>query len=112
MKKNVVFNAAMDEELLSLMHEQVMLGGRGDRGFKNEAYTAVAKAMSQSSQGRYVITAESVRNRCKLLKKNFAVVTELLNAAGFGFDSTAKRVVASDDAWNSWLEVTFCIHFE
>ncbi|XXG49426.1 hypothetical protein AAC387_Pa02g3615 [Persea americana] len=104
MKKNVVFSAAMDEELLSLMHEQVMLGGRGDRGFKNEAYTAVAKAMSESSQGRYVITAESVRNRCKLLKKNYAVVTELLNAPGFGFDSTAKRVVASDDTWNSWLE--------
>lgn len=96
-KRNLIFSAPMDDELLDLMLEQVVEGKRGDRGFKYDAYVAAATTMTQNSNGAYVITVSSVKNRCKYFKKQFAGVTEVLKASGFGFDNITKRVVAIED---------------
>lgn len=98
-KKNIIFNAELDDELLRLIREQVMLGKRGDRGFKNEAYFAVSRAMSAFNLEGKEVTEESIRNKCKMLKKNFSIVTEQINASRFGYDSTTKCVVATDEVW-------------
>lgn len=110
-KENVVFTAAMDEELLILMEQQVFKGRRGVRGaFKDEAYIAVATTMTETSHGAYVLTAESIRNRSEYLKKDFDAVTEPLKASGFRFNRATKQVVASEEAWGNWLEVSFIHH--
>eukprot|EP00268_Persea_americana_P049622 TRINITY_DN53330_c0_g1_i1.p1 TRINITY_DN53330_c0_g1~~TRINITY_DN53330_c0_g1_i1.p1 ORF type:complete len:303 (-),score=40.55 TRINITY_DN53330_c0_g1_i1:181-987(-) len=104
-KENVVFTAAMDEELLILMEQEVFKGRRGVRGaFKDEAYIAVATTMTETSHGAYVLTAESIRNRSEYLKKDFDAVTEPLKASGFRFNRATKQVVASEEAWGNWLE--------
>ncbi|XXG44819.1 hypothetical protein AAC387_Pa02g0068 [Persea americana] len=104
-KENVVFTAAMDEELLILMEQEVFKGRRGVRGaFKDEAYIAVATTMTETSHGAYVLTAESIRNRSEYLKKDFDAVTEPLKASGFRFNRATKQVVASEEAWGNWME--------
>ncbi|XXG40615.1 hypothetical protein AAC387_Pa01g1292 [Persea americana] len=49
-RKNMVFNAELDELLPDLMLEQVAMGRKGDIGFKDEAYMAVANAMTVASR--------------------------------------------------------------
>eukprot|EP00268_Persea_americana_P050492 TRINITY_DN5491_c0_g2_i3.p1 TRINITY_DN5491_c0_g2~~TRINITY_DN5491_c0_g2_i3.p1 ORF type:complete len:333 (+),score=26.73 TRINITY_DN5491_c0_g2_i3:609-1607(+) len=95
-RKNVCFNASMDEELLALLQEQIELGKRGNRGFKQDVYTTIATKMNESNHGVGRITASTIINHCKVLKKNFVQATELLNASGFGFDVATKRVIAED----------------
>ncbi|XXG46820.1 hypothetical protein AAC387_Pa02g1565 [Persea americana] len=103
--KNVCFNASMDDELLALLQEQIELRERGNRGFKQDVYATIATKMNASNHGVDHITASTIINHCKVLKKNFARATELLNASGFGFDVATKRVVAEDDVWTAWLQV-------
>ncbi|XXG72922.1 hypothetical protein AAC387_Pa07g1915 [Persea americana] len=103
-KKNIAFNAMMDKELLDLMYKQVLLGRKADRGFKMDAYKHVARTMTEHSDGVYILTSQAVQNRCKHLKKNYAIVTEMLNGSGFGYDNTTKRIIAEDDVWTAWLQ--------
>ena len=81
------------------------LGKRGNHGFKQDVYAKVAAKMNASNHGVGHITASTIINHCKALKKNFAEATELINAYGFGFDVATKRVIATDDVWTSWLQV-------
>ncbi|KAJ8639372.1 hypothetical protein MRB53_016066 [Persea americana] len=103
-RKNVCFNASMDEELLALLQEQIELGKRGNRGFKQDVYATIATKMNKLNHGVGRITASTIINHCKVLKKNFAQATELLNVSGFGFDVATKRVIAEDDVWTAWLQ--------
>ncbi|XXG89109.1 hypothetical protein AAC387_Pa12g1190 [Persea americana] len=103
LRKNNVFNPELDELLLKLLLEQVAMGRNGDRGFKDEAYVAVANAMTAASMVGKQFTLTTIRNRCKNLKKQYAICTELLNASGFSFDNATKRVVASDEVWRDWI---------
>ena len=45
----MVLNAELDELLLVFMLEQVAMGRKGDRGFKDQAYVAVTNAMTAAS---------------------------------------------------------------
>lgn len=62
-KKNITFNAMMDEELLDLMYELVLHGCKADRGFKMDAHKYVTEAMTKGSNGAYILTKLSVQNR-------------------------------------------------
>ena len=104
-RRNHVFNAEMDELLLELMLEQVALGRKGDRGFKDEAYVAVVSAMTAANKSGKVLTESTIRNRCKTLRNQYSVCTELLNAYEFDFNNATKRIVASDVVWSDWLVV-------
>lgn len=104
-RKNVCFTASMDEELLAFLQEQIELGKRGNRGFKQDVYATIATKMNASNHGVGHITASTITNRCKVLKKHFTQATELLNVSGFGFDVATKRVIAEDDVWTAWLQV-------
>lgn len=66
--------------------------------------------MTETSHGAYVLTAESICNRSEYLKKEFDAVTELLKASGFCFNRATKRVVASEEVWRNWLEVSLIHH--
>ncbi|KAJ8620835.1 hypothetical protein MRB53_029364 [Persea americana] len=103
-KKNSVFNAIMDDEMLTLLQEQTEMGKKGDRGFKEEAYNAIASAMIESSNGAYVMTSSSVKNRYKHLKQLYYAMKEMVNASGFRYDPVSKRVVADEALWSTWLE--------
>ena len=61
--------------------------------------------MTEHSNGVYILTSQAVQNRYKHLKKNYAIVTKMLNAFGFGYDNTTKRIIAEDDIWTTWLQV-------
>ena len=91
--------------MLTLLQEQIKMGKKGDRGFKEEAYNAVASAMTESSNGAYVMTSSSVKNRYKHLKQLYYAMKEMMNASGFGYDPVSKQVVADEALWNTWLEV-------
>ncbi|XXG42204.1 hypothetical protein AAC387_Pa01g2535 [Persea americana] len=91
-RKNNVFNAEMDELLLELMPEQVAMGRKGDMGFKDEAYVAVANVMTAANKFGRVLTEGTIRNHCKNLKKQYVICTELLYAPVFGFDNSMKHI--------------------
>ena len=93
----MVFNVELDELLLDFMLEQVAMGRKGDRRFKDEAYVAVANAMTAASTIGKQFSEGTIRNRCKNLKKQYAACTKLLNASGFGFDNATKHVVTNDE---------------
>lgn len=90
--KNICFNATMDEELLALLQEQIELGKRGNSGFKQDVYATIAQKMNASNHGVGHLTASTIINHCKVLKKNSVQAIELLNASGFGFNVATKRV--------------------
>lgn len=79
------------------MLEQVALGRKGDRGFKDEAYVSIANAMTAASTTGKKFTEGTIQNRCKNMKNQYAICRELLNASRFEFDNATKRVVASDE---------------
>ncbi|XXG88284.1 hypothetical protein AAC387_Pa12g0513 [Persea americana] len=84
---------------------------KGYRGFKDEAYVAVASAMTAANKVGKVLIESTMRNRCKNLKKQYAVCTKLLNASDFGFDNATKWIVASDEVWRDWLVGHSDAHF-
>lgn len=61
--------------------------------------------MTERSNEEYVLSDQSISNRCKHHKKNCSVATEILNALGFAYDNTTKRIIASDDVWAAWIKV-------
>ncbi|KAJ8639644.1 hypothetical protein MRB53_016338 [Persea americana] len=103
-RRNHVFNAEMDELLPELMLEQVALGRKGGRGFKDEAYVAVVSVMTAANKSGKVLTESTIRNRCKTLNQH-SVCTELLNAYEFDFNNATKRIMASNVVWSDWLMV-------
>lgn len=54
---------------MELKLEQAALGRKGDKGFKDEAYMAIANAMIAASTTGKKFTDGTIRNRCKNLKK-------------------------------------------
>ncbi|KAJ8628890.1 hypothetical protein MRB53_022213 [Persea americana] len=87
----------MDDKMLGFLMEQIDMGWRGDRGFKVEAYTSVANSMNGAHSEKYLFTADTIKNRCKKLKANYAFVTEMLNASGFGYDNSTHCIVVDDE---------------
>ena len=75
-----------------------------------EKQTVVSKLnrvkMTERSNGKYVMNGQSILNRCKRHKKNHSTTTKMLNASGFGFDNTTKRIIALDDVWKAWIGVS------
>ncbi|XXG73451.1 hypothetical protein AAC387_Pa07g2365 [Persea americana] len=102
-RRHIVFNSTMDDEMLGFLMEQIDMGQRGDRGFEVEAYTSVANSMNAAHGEKYLFTVDTIKNRCKKLKADYASVTEMLNAYGFGYDNSTHRIVADDEVWIGWL---------
>ncbi|XXG46818.1 hypothetical protein AAC387_Pa02g1563 [Persea americana] len=102
-RRNTVFNSAMDDKMLGFMMEQIDMGRRGGRGFKVEAYTNVANSMNVVHDEKYLFTADTIRNQCKKLKADNAAMTEMLNASGFGYENNTHRIVVDDEVWIGWL---------
>eukprot|EP00474_Spongospora_subterranea_P001409 CRZ01867.1 hypothetical protein [Spongospora subterranea] len=91
-----------DAVLISLMLEQARNGKRADSGFKKEAWTAVL--VSLNSQFDLYYTLDQIKNRVKLLKKQYCLFRRLKDNSGFGWDDDKKIPTASDEVWDEYLE--------
>lgn len=73
--KNLVLNAEMDDELITLLIEQVQFRMRTDRCFKKEPYNSISTAFNASNKYQKKIACQMVKNREKWIKKGYQAVS-------------------------------------
>uniref|UniRef100_A0A803MDI9 Transposase n=1 Tax=Chenopodium quinoa TaxID=63459 RepID=A0A803MDI9_CHEQI len=100
----VSWNSKMDEILTSTLFEQINEGNKGDGDFKSQAYQAVVDKLRDDLG--MSITVDHVRNRIKVWKKHYSVITEIRTNTKFKWDEKKKMVVIPAEQLADWY--TYC----
>ncbi|RZB47037.1 hypothetical protein D0Y65_050897 [Glycine soja] len=98
------------KELFNLRHaiarnaierDQRNLGNKGDRGWKRSALNAAAAVLSTSFNVN--VTSDNVKNRIKLWRSWYGIVSDILGQSGFDWDGTKYMItVENENAWNEY----------
>ncbi|OVA18453.1 Myb/SANT-like domain [Macleaya cordata] len=92
----------MDECMIEILIEQVNLGRKGDRGFKDQAYNAVTKALADRLG--VDVSRAHMDNRLRTFRTEYRMFRTLREQSGFDWDPVKNRVTASDSTWNEYLK--------
>lgn len=125
----VEWTPAEDTELVNILEEQTHLGNRSDNGWKPSVWTLVAQTLGDSfpdvlvkkgvkqckarwqrvcSNSFWILISDHIltlSRHSSQLKKFYAVVKNLRNQSGFGWNDLTQTVHASDDVWDNYLAV-------
>ncbi|RZB75482.1 hypothetical protein D0Y65_034087 [Glycine soja] len=98
------------KELFNLRHasarnaierDQRNLGNKGDGGWKRSALNAAAAVLSTSFNVN--VTSDNVKNRIKLWRSWYGIVSDILGHSGFDWDGTKHMItVENENAWNEY----------
>ncbi|KAH1250485.1 putative nuclease HARBI1 [Glycine max] len=98
------------KELFNLRHasarnaierDQRNLGNKGDGGWKRSALNAAAAVLSTSFNVN--VTSDNVKNRIKLWRSWYGIVSDILGQSGFDWDGTKHMItVENENAWNEY----------
>ncbi|XP_074345842.1 uncharacterized protein LOC141684662 [Apium graveolens] len=94
------WNSKMDTILTSTLYQQINEGNKGDRDFKPQAYQAVADKLRVELN--IILSAAHVKNRIKVWKKHYAVITEIRNYTKFRWDEERKMLVIPVEELEDW----------
>ncbi|KAK9157528.1 hypothetical protein Scep_004102 [Stephania cephalantha] len=92
----------MDDFMLQTLAEQVRLGNKGDKGFKDQAYDAVVKALANEIDVE--VCGKHIENRLKTIRTEYNMFITLREQSGFVWDSSKAMIVAPDDLWNDFIK--------
>ncbi|RVW90739.1 hypothetical protein CK203_046429 [Vitis vinifera] len=101
--KHVIWTKEMDGCLGKILVEQAKLGNKIDCDLESAAYMVAVTAINKRFQ--LDLVKEHIRNRLKTWKKQYGILSELLEQSGFGWDETRNMVVADDSAWEDYIKV-------
>ncbi|KAL3033941.1 hypothetical protein AAZX31_02G163300 [Glycine max] len=76
----------MERVLGDVLRDQRNLGNKGDRGWKRSALNAAAVVLSTSFNVN--VTLDNVKNRIKLWRSWYGIVSDILDQSGFDWDGT------------------------
>ena len=102
--KKVFWKPCMEHKLLDLLHEQVMLGRKGEGGFKKEAWTAIERKFNADMN--MSLSKDNFKNKLKTWKQGYKIMKELKNTSGFAWNESTQSMDADETVWDELLKVT------
>ncbi|PIA53909.1 hypothetical protein AQUCO_00900465v1 [Aquilegia coerulea] len=92
----------MDECMIETFLEQARLGHKGNKGFEDQAYKAVIKALAERLDTE--VCKYHINHRLKSFRTEYRMFTILREQNGFVWDSTKNKVIAQDSTWNDYIK--------
>ena len=90
--------------LVDVLRDQRNLGNKGDGNWKAVAYSTAAQILSKRF-GVHLM-ADNVKNRFKLWRTWYGIVSDILSQSGFDWDSTKYMITVENEiAWNEYVKV-------
>ena len=81
------------------------MGNKGDGGWKRSALNAAAAVLSTSFNVN--VTSDNVKNRIKLWKSWYDIVSGILGQSEFDWDDTKHMIaVENENAWNEYCTIS------
>ncbi|KAL5150035.1 hypothetical protein HKD37_13G036744 [Glycine soja] len=97
----VLRDALRRQNKLEIPTDQRNLGNKGDGGWKRSALNVVATVLSTSFNVN--VTSDNVKNRIKLWRSWYGIVSDILGQSGFDWDGTKHMItVENENAWNEY----------
>ena len=98
------WNLEMERVLADVLRDQRNLGNKGDGNWKAVAYSTAAQILSKRF-GVHLM-ADNVKNRFKLWRTWYGIVSDILSQSGFDWDSTKYMITVENEiAWNEYVKV-------
>ncbi|KAL5172258.1 hypothetical protein HKD37_16G045047 [Glycine soja] len=95
------WNLEMERVWADVLRDQRNLGNKGDGGWKMSALNAAAAMLSTSFNVN--VTSDNVKNRIKLWRSWYGIVSDILGQSGFDWDDTKHMItVENENAWNEY----------
>ncbi|KAF8400360.1 hypothetical protein HHK36_013658 [Tetracentron sinense] len=102
-KKNIPWNADMDNILVEILFDQMAIGNEADPGWKPQAYRAAMNTLN--ARFNISINKENVKNRLKSWGKHYTIVSEIIKQNGFSWDTHKKMITVDDkNVWNEYVK--------
>lgn len=93
----------MDRYFIDLMVNQVDKGNQVDGLFNKQAWIDMIKLFNDRFGFKYDV--DILKNRYKTFKRQYNVITKVLEAQGFLWDDLRQMVIADDCVWQDYIEV-------
>ncbi|KAL3510226.1 hypothetical protein ACH5RR_029627 [Cinchona calisaya] len=100
--KYTTWTTAMDNCLSRILAEHAKEGYKGEI-IKSATYDAVVRAINDMFG--LELNKRHIKNRLKTLKKQYAVLSEIVAQKGFKWDRARKMVFANDATWKEYIKV-------
>ncbi|XP_058727233.1 uncharacterized protein LOC131611885 isoform X2 [Vicia villosa] len=94
------WNLDMERVLAEALRDQRSLGRQSDGAWKTVAYNAAADVLS--TRFNVLVTGENVKNRIKLWRGWYGIISDILSQSGFDWDGTKCMINVEDE--NAWTE--------
>ncbi|RZB52018.1 hypothetical protein D0Y65_048442 [Glycine soja] len=96
-----LFNLGHASARNAIERDQRNLGNKGDGGWERSALNAAAAVLSTSFNVN--VTSDNVKNRIKLWRSWYGIVSDILGQSGFDWDGTKHMItVENENAWNEY----------
>ncbi|KAH1198473.1 hypothetical protein GmHk_18G052045 [Glycine max] len=96
------WNLEMECVLDDVLRDQRNLDNKGDGGWKRSALNAAAAVLSTNFNVN-VTSTDNVKNRIKLWRSWYGIVSDILGQSGFDWDGTEHMItVENENAWNEY----------
>ncbi|KAH9078135.1 hypothetical protein Ae201684P_019234 [Aphanomyces euteiches] len=88
--------------LKELVHQAIVLGKRSHSGYKKEAWQATLKVLNHGRDTLF--TMQQLKSRRDVIKGAYAVVANIVNSSGMGWEATTCRVECQSTTWEVFLQ--------
>ncbi|CAN1159956.1 hypothetical protein LINPERPRIM_LOCUS21980 [Linum perenne] len=97
----------IEEQMLVTCMRELVDGQHVDKGnFKVSAMEALERMMHSRLENCKLMIVPHIKSKVRYMKDKFAASLELNNASGFGWDEARGCVIADDNIFTGWVEVT------
>jgi len=85
------------------------MGNKSDGAWKRVTYNVAAIVLSNNFKVQ--VTWENVKNRIKLWRSWYGVVSDILGRSGFDWDGIKHMITVGDEnVWNEYVNVSTLLH--
>jgi len=103
------WNLEMERVLAEVLRDQRNMCNKSDGAWKRVAYNAAVVVVSNNFKVQ--VTWENVKNRIKLWRSWYGVVSDILGQSGFDWDGTKHMITVGDEnVWNEYVNVSTLLH--
>ena len=103
------WNLEMERVLAEVLRDQRNMCNKSDGAWKRVAYNAAVVVVSNNFKVQ--VTWENVKNRIKLWRSWYGVVSDILGQRGFDWDGTKHMIIVGDkNVWNEYVTLSTLLH--
>lgn len=88
------------------MVDQVHKGNRQNTYFTKKAWKFICEGFYEKTGLKW--DKEQLKNRYAVLRKQYGITKSILDEPGFSWDEPTGAIVARDEAWTRYTEVSDC----